>query len=156
MDRNIGYEFKRIHVAIEAKVNNDLKEKGLTFSQMGVLRCLFQNSDRVTTQKDIETFLSLKHPTVVGIVRRLEKNGFISVRDNPGPGKSKIVSLTEKGKAFKDSMKENREAWETMMLSGLSDEETETLRTLLERVRRNISEGYCTGKNQGGKSQTDD
>ena len=145
MDSSSGFEFKRIHLAIEARINNDLKEKGLTFSQMGVLRCLFHNSDRETTQKDIENYLSLKHPTVVGIIRRLEKNGFVSVSENPGPGKSKIVSLTEKGQATKNSMKESREAWEKLMLEGFSKSEAETLKTLLERVRRNVSGGCCSG-----------
>ena len=156
MERNIGFDFKRIHVTIEAKVNSDLREKGLTFSQMGVMRCLFRNREGIATQKDIETFLSLKHPTVVGIIRRLEKNGFVTVSENHGPGRSKVVALTDKGKAVKDSLKESREAWERLMLRGFSDSEADTLQVLLERVHRNLTEGEIADEKQGRGQQAHD
>lgn len=90
-----GVYFKLITDKLHAKADADLKAHGLTMTQSRVLRFL-SDSGGEATQKEIEDFLSVSHPTVVGIVSRLEQNGFITFHPDSADKRNKVVVLTEK------------------------------------------------------------
>lgn len=138
MESDIGFMFKKIHDAIETGINNSLKKQDLTFSQMGVLVCLFKNNGRVTTQRDIEKFLCLKHPTVVGIIHRLSCKGFIEVSVNEQDHRSRCITMTHKGEMLREHMTSRREASRQAMLHGFTDEESQLLQCYLQRIYDNI------------------
>ena len=95
MNDDVGYMLKKVNDRIHIQADANLKECGLTFSQMRVLMVLRKNGGQVS-QKMIEEELGVAHPTVVGIVSRLEKNGFVSCYMDPADRRSKIVCETEK------------------------------------------------------------
>ena len=68
----IGYLLARIHSNMDRRANNNLKASGMTFSQMRLLHFLFKQGEATPSQKDIEDFLQVSHPTVVGLIQRLE------------------------------------------------------------------------------------
>lgn len=72
MNDDVGYMLKKVNDRIHIQADANLKECGLTFSQMRVLMVLRKNGGQVS-QKMIEEELGVAHPTVVGIVSRLEK-----------------------------------------------------------------------------------
>ncbi|MBD5383918.1 MAG: MarR family transcriptional regulator, partial [Ruminococcaceae bacterium] len=76
-ERDIGLLIKRLADKIKFSVDVLLKEQGVTFSQTLVIDFLHSQGGRAT-QKEIEDHLQVSHPTVVGIISRLEKNGFVS------------------------------------------------------------------------------
>ena len=67
-----GVYFKLINDKLRTKADADLRAHGLTMTQSRVLRFL-SDSGGEATQKEIEDFLSVSHPTVVGIVSRLRE-----------------------------------------------------------------------------------
>ena len=68
----IGYLLARIHSNMDRRANNNLKASGMTFSQMRLMHFLFKQGEATPSQKDIEDFLQVSHPTVVGLIQRLE------------------------------------------------------------------------------------
>ena len=70
-----GLLIKQIHDAIGKHVNNELREKELTLSQVRVLMELGDNSGGAMPLKELERRLHVAQPTVVGIVHRLEEKG---------------------------------------------------------------------------------
>ena len=73
----VGFMFKQINNIYEKEFNNLLRGIGITSSQCAVLDYLLGSSKEFMNQKDIEKALSLKNPTVTGILKRLDEKGFI-------------------------------------------------------------------------------
>ena len=90
------------------------------------------------TQKEIETFLDVAHPTVVGLVSRMEQNGYVICWPCED-GRNKYVKLTPQAEAIDKDMQENMHANEEMLLAPLSPEERERLRALLLTVAEHLT-----------------
>ena len=87
----------RVTDAIEELKNKQLGGYGITSSQEKVMRFIYRDSN-LTTQKDIERGMKVSHPTIVGIVARLEKAGMVIHHRDLNDRRNKIVELTEEGK----------------------------------------------------------
>ena len=69
----IGFLIKQIHIAFETRCHKNLQRYNLTPSQMDVLLYLKKHEEDTLTQRDLETGLTLKNPTVTGLLNRLEE-----------------------------------------------------------------------------------
>lgn len=136
-DKHVGYMLKSINDKLKANADADLKRHDLTMSQTRVL--VFLNSKNgAATQKEIEDFLGVSHPTVVGLVARMEQNGFLTSSYNKGDSRSKTVSLTQRALSLSREMEETVNANEKNMLKSLSAEEIESLKRMLTVIRKNL------------------
>lgn len=72
----IGCLLKMITDKIKMRADADLAQQGLTLTQSRVLGYLDRSGGQAT-QKEIEGFLQVSHPTVAGIINRMEQNGFV-------------------------------------------------------------------------------
>ena len=137
MNDDVGFMLKKLNDRLHAQADANFKECGLTFSQVRVLKVLRKNGGQAS-QKVIEEELSVAHPTVVGIVSRLEKNGFVSCYMDPADRRNKIVCETER--ALENHRKHKRQIMEVeeRLLAGLSEEEIRELKRLLRHLYQNI------------------
>ena len=128
------------------EANYMLKEHDLTWGQSRLIGFLSRNGGECT-QKELENFLEVSHPTVVGIVSRMEQNGFVTCRIDASDRRNKIVSLTEKaveaGKSILGSLREQEEA----MFDGFTDEERQKLDEYLFRIYENLNRSTRTRQN---------
>ncbi len=137
LKRDIGYLIKNINDKLKIKADADLKHYNLTLAQSRVFAFLYSNGGQAT-QKEIEVFLEVSHPTVVGIVSRMEQNGHVVSWIDEQDKRNKIVKLTEQAEALGMDMEYNISANEQKMLASLSDADVEQLRELLIVVYRNL------------------
>lgn len=135
--RDIGYLIKNINDKLKAKADADFKCYNLTLAQSRVFAFLHSNGGQAT-QKEIEVFLEVSHPTVVGIVSRMEQNGHVTSWIDGNDKRNKIVKLTEAAEALSMDMEHNISANEQKMLTSLSVEDIERLRKLLFVVYKNL------------------
>lgn len=135
--RDVGYLIKNINDKLKAKADADLKHYNLTLAQSRVFAFLHSNGGQ-TTQKEIEAFLEVSHPTVVGIVSRMEQNGYVISWIDEHDKRNKIVKLTRQAEALGMDMKHNIFANEQKMLSSLSDADIERLREMLLTIYKNL------------------
>ncbi|MGN0528816.1 MAG: MarR family winged helix-turn-helix transcriptional regulator [Eubacterium sp.] len=138
MDQQIGYLFKLITDRLKVRGDADLKKHGLTLTQSRVISYLEEKND-ASTQKEIENFLDVSHPTVVGIISRLEQNGFITTWFDPADKRNKMVKLTEKGVQTGREIKSVIHANDVKMLSSLSENQILELEKYLKIIYENIS-----------------
>ena len=136
---NIGILIHRIDKKIKANMDIDLNRYDLTFSQSQVLLFLRLNEGKLS-QKKLQDMMRCSHPTMVGLIQRLEANDFVRTYTDEEDKRYKIVELTDKALAFGNDMKKTREQNEKQMVKGLKKEEKEILLDLLDRVYKNISE----------------
>lgn len=135
----LGFYFKKIHDIFVADANIQLKKWGLTFSQMEVLIYLLKRQDTQTLQKDIEIHFNLKHPTVIGTLKRMEKKGLIKSVTNPEDRRGNIILLTDKAFEFEKMMVEFKKNMEMKFVKDLSDEQKEQLVDLLGIVYNSVT-----------------
>lgn len=133
----IGYMLKQITDKIKVSADASLKIKGLTLSQVRVLEYVSEKGGTVT-QKSIEEYLDVAHPTVVGIVSRMEKNGYLVTYPDSADKRNKIVELTGKAAEMAQEVRGDIAAQEEKLLIGLTEEETEILRKLLRIISQNV------------------
>ncbi|MGN1234897.1 MAG: MarR family winged helix-turn-helix transcriptional regulator [Christensenellaceae bacterium] len=137
MDRHIGWILKVITDKLKVRADADLSRQGLTLTQSRVLLFL-QSKQGEATQKEIEEYLGVSHPTVVGVVGRMEQNGFVSSWMDPRDKRNKIVRVTEKAVAIECEMKEMIEENERNMTAGLTEEQIAALQEALLTIYKNL------------------
>ena len=137
MKNDVGYLIKRINDKLAARADAELKQFNLTMSQCRVFLYLSSRGGQAT-QKEIETFLDVAHPTVVGLVSRMEQNGYVICWPCED-GRNKYVKLTPQAEAIDKDMQENMHANEEMLLAPLYPEDRERLRDLLLTVAEHLT-----------------
>ncbi len=136
----IGFTVKQINNIYEKELNERLKKLGITSSQCAVLDYLFHTNKEEVNQRDVEKNLSLKNPTVTGILKRMEEKGFILSVPNAADKRKKNIYLTEKAYDIQRKMDADRRKLDKRLTIGLTKKEVEALSRGLEKVLYNISE----------------
>lgn len=134
---DVGYLIKCINGKIRAQADAELKEQGLTLAQGRVLAYLSHHGGQAT-QKEIEDFLRVAHPTAVGLVSRLAHNGFVETWVDPKNRRNKLVRATPLAQETGARIERGIPVREAVMLRGLTPEEAEQLRRLLLTVYQNL------------------
>ena len=137
LERDIGYLIKNINDKLKVKADADLKQYNLTLAQSRVFAFLHNNGGQAT-QKEIEVFLEVSHPTVVGIVSRMEQNGHVTTWIDEQDKRNKIVKLTEQAETLGMDMEHDISVNEEKMLSSLSEPDVEHLREMLLTIYKNL------------------
>lgn len=135
--KDVGYMIKSINDKLKVKADADLKHYNLTFTQSRVFAYL-QEKGGQATQKEIELFLEVSHPTVVGIVSRMEQNGYLTTWIDSKDKRIKNVKLTRKAEEIGINMEQNMLENEKMLLAPLTDEEVELLNKMLSLIYHNL------------------
>lgn len=134
--KDIGYLIKIINDKLKVKADADLKHSNLTLAQSRVLAFLDSRGGQAT-QKEIEFYLEVSHPTVVGIISRMEQNGHLRKVDETDK-RNKIVALTEQAKALGEEMEQRILANEKMLLASLSEADIKKLKQMLLVIYNNL------------------
>lgn len=90
------------------------------------------------TQKEIEDHLQVSHPTIVGIVSRLEKNGFVACSVDEKDRRNKIVCATCKALNTVDAMRIGKQKMEERLTKGISETELAEFNRIINLMCKNI------------------
>ncbi len=131
-EKDVGYLIKGINDKLKMKADADLKRYNMTFAQSRVFAYLDHRGGQAT-QKEIEVFLGVSHPTVVGVVSRMEQNGYVTCRQDEDR-RNKIVRLTEQAQQMSLEMIQHMQEMEQKLLSPLSAAEAASLKDMLLRI----------------------
>lgn len=129
-----GALIHQIHNTIEKSVNNQLRNKGLTFSQMNVLITLVSVPGKRLSFKELEKRLSLAQSTTAGLISRLEQKGLVSVFGDRDDKRIKYVGILELGIKYCEEAELEMKDMEEKLASCLSETEKKTFFFLLKRV----------------------
>ena len=136
----IGFMFKQISTIYEKDFNRLLKTLGITASQCAVLDYLFRSSEEAVNQRDIEKALSLRNPTVTGLLKRLDDKGYILSVPSDRDKRCKNIYLTEKAYDIQRRMEADRKKIDKKFTLGINKKEKAALEKMLEKVLYNIAE----------------
>lgn len=134
--KDVGYLIKSLNDRLKVKADTELKRYNLTFTQSRVFAYL-QEKGGHATQKEIEVFLGVSHPTVVGIVSRMEQNGYLTCWQDEDK-RNKNVKLTEKAHSLGMDMEQHMLKTEQQLLSPLSANQAEQLKEMLLQIYNHL------------------
>jgi DNA-binding MarR family transcriptional regulator len=139
-DDTLSKLFKQIHDAMERRANNELQGYGITMTQMMILAIIQRNGGSMPL-KELEKRLHLAQSTAAGVVVRMEQKGFVSNQGDDLDARVKVVRITEKGIEVVRMTEADRTRAEEVLLCGLSSEEQQALRPMLEKICRSLNAG---------------
>ncbi len=137
-DAPFPFQIKLLNERIRAVKDADWNEHGLTYSQFSILLFLMKNQDHKVTQKDIAEATHVTHPTVIGLLDRLEEKGLVIRKVDEENHRYKNILLTERAKALLDEHYHVTRQSDAEMVEGLTEEERHELTRLLATVYRNL------------------
>lgn len=132
-----GHMFRILHSYTSQVLTNTLASMDLTSSQGTVLMYLV-NCEKVLCPKDVEEHFQLSHPTVSGLLSRLEKKGFIELRTDAQDRRCKRIYVAPKGMECYDVIQETIEENEGRIVQGFTPEEQELFSKLLMKAIQNV------------------
>lgn len=152
--REVGHLIKILNEKLKSRANRLLRDNGLTLAQMETMWYIHSHGGSAA-QKDIEQFFHISHPTVTGILSRMEKNGFITSSRDPEDKRVRIVRTTEKADGFRDLSLQHKKKMEATLARGFSAEELEMIRRGLRCMISNLDEGAALPESEGSGSESD-
>ena len=145
MEEELSYGLK---IAIIDRTFKRMMDKwasdmGLTFAQIRVLKEISEMEEQGISeinQKDLERFEKVSHPTMTGIIKRLESKGFVKCCPSEIDKRLKKISCTDQSKnMFKKLDAKDYQVFHEMC-KGFSQEEITMLNSFFDRMIANISQ----------------
>ena len=137
-----GNYLRILHWQFDQAVTGALAQMDLTAAQGHIMGFLTHRKEPPCS-KDIEEAFHLSHPTVSGLLSRLEKKGFIEFRPDPEDRRCKRIYILPKGTACDEMMHRIIQENEAKVVSGFSEEEKQQFAALLARAIKNMGPGPC-------------
>lgn len=149
---DIGFLLKKIDEKLEKHLNANLNSLGITFVQLRVLIFVNESENQQRTQKEIENFLEVSHPTTNGIIKRLEEKDFLKTEMTLKNGRmSKNVGITKKGKEICKENAADKNLMERKFSDWLTKDEKAQLINLLEKIYEKLAEDKIKTNNENQK-----
>mgnify|MGYP002088576661 CR=1 FL=1 len=139
--KHYGHMVRVLHCTISQSVTGALAEMELTSAQGRIMGYLAL-SPEPPCAKDIEDRFHLSHPTVSGLLARLEKKEFIEVREDPEDRRRKLVYILPKGQQCNETMYAVIQSGDKKLLEGFTPEEEAQFREYLLRALHNVSPDF--------------
>ena len=142
MQKHFGHYVRILHWCTDQRMTQALMHFDLTASQGPILGYI---SRRKTPPcpRDIEEEFNLSHPTVSGLLSRLEKKEFIQLRPDETDRRCKRIYLLPKGVTFTESIHRTIADTETEMVRDFTEEEKELFFSFLNRAITNMGGDSC-------------
>jgi DNA-binding MarR family transcriptional regulator len=138
MDDRVGYHIGIVAHFLQNSYNLVLAEYELTIAQAKVLYMLVKFGDQL--QLELQNRLYIKSSTMNGIIESMIKKQLINKKDNDSDRRSKIISLTEKGRVLEARLWLGTKDMDAVLLKGFTEAEKQLLLSSLKRIKHNLLE----------------
>ena len=145
MQSHYGSLARILHWCTDQTMTAELEKMELTAAQGHIMGYL-AHAKTPLCARDIENEFHLSHPTVSGLLSRLEQKGCIELRTDEHDRRSKRIYILPKGTECHDRMHRVIESNECRMVEGFTEAEKEQFAQLLTRAIRNMGGNPCQRK----------
>lgn len=127
-----GYLLRRSGQFVTATFDSITSDAGVTAGQMTVLLAI--SLEPGLQQLELAALLNWDEATLGGMIKRLEKNGYIERRSSTRSSRGRQIYLTEEGHAFYEELRPKILLTQHRLLRNLTPEEASTLLQLLSKL----------------------
>jgi MarR family transcriptional regulator, transcriptional regulator for hemolysin len=136
-ENSVGYWICMTSVAMRRAMTSELSAQNITLRQWEVLVCIVLEGE--LSQADVADRLGIEAPTLVGILDRMERDGWIERVGCPDDRRRKRIRTTEKSALVWNLMAECAHRVRMQAIRGFQPEELQQLKLLCERLRNNLA-----------------
>ena len=147
-----GHMLRILHWCTDQSMTSALETMELTAAQ-GHIMAFLAHQKTPPCPRDIESEFQLSHPTVSGILSRLEQKGFIQLQSDPKDRRCKRIYVLPKGNACHELMHATILRNEQRIVDGFTPEEQELFGQLLQRAITNMGGNPCHRKHKEEKDE---
>ena len=152
MEPNYGHLLRHLHCCADQNMTNALASMDLTAAQGHIMAFVF-HSPSPPCPRDIEDTFQLSHPTVSGLLARLEKKDFIALLPDETDRRCKRIHVLPKGTQCQQTMHQTILDNEARLVRGFTEAEKACFADLLNRAIGNMGADPCP-KNPIHKEET--
>lgn len=138
----IGFEIKSLANIINRKMIAYAARNGvdeLTVMHGWIIGYLYDNAGKEIFQKDIEAEFSIGRSTVTGILKLMEKKGYIIRESVPHDARLKKLVLTELGIEMNKKTRYSIDTMDQDIVSCFTKEEAEEFLRLAQKLKKSLS-----------------
>jgi MarR family transcriptional regulator, transcriptional regulator for hemolysin len=117
------------------------KEFGITFGQWKIIITLVNNDDGLS-QKEIADKLGLEGPTLIPIIDKLEKDGFVTRMVNKNDRRNNRIFLTEKANSSLNLMVKCGLKIKEISIRNIPEQNISITKDTLEKILENIQNEF--------------
>ena len=140
-----GLYIRILHSAADQAMTAALTSMDLTAAQGHILAFIIHRP-QAPCARDIEEAFQLTHPTVSGILSRLEKKGFVEFRPDKNDRRCKRIFALAKGLEVHETMHQTILRTEAELVKDFTSQEQELFAGLLLRAIQNLDANPCKRK----------
>jgi MarR family transcriptional regulator, transcriptional regulator for hemolysin len=141
-ENSIGFIINRAGKMLIQAFDQELRKNfGITFGQWKIIITLVNNDDGLT-QKEIADKLGLEGPTIIPIIDKLEKDGFVIRKVDKNDRRNNQIFLTEKTHSALDLMVNCAIKIKNTSLENISDYDISITKNTLEIMWKNIQNAF--------------
>lgn len=140
-----GHLVRILHWCTDQNITSALEKLELTAAQGRIMGYL-AHCKHPPCPKDVEETFHLSHPTVSGILSRLEQKGFVELRPDPSDRRCKRIWVLPKGMECHELMHSTILNNEERMVQDFTPEEREQFLNFLKRAIENMGHSPCDPK----------
>lgn len=141
-ENSVGYWICTASNTFQRAFNEELAPQGVTFRQAQVLGCLALEGS--LSQTDLAERMRIEPPTLVGILDRMERDGWIRRDADKTDRRRKFIQPTPASKPAWAKVVGAAKRVRERATHGLTDAELEQLRLLLNMVQSNLQDAVST------------
>jgi MarR family transcriptional regulator for hemolysin len=135
-DDSLGYWVCSASHALRRSLNTELAKEGITYRQWEVLARIALQGE--LSQTELADCLGIEAPTLVGILDRMERDGWLDRYNCPHDRRKKRIRATDKAEAVWARMVDCAHRVRALAREGLSQQDLDQLRLICERIRTNL------------------
>ncbi len=137
MKNHYGHQLRILHWCTDQTVTAALAQMELTAAQGHILGYLSHRREAPCC-RDVEEAFHLSHPTVSGLLSRMEKKGFIAFSPDPKDGRCKRIELLDKGRQCAQEIRNTIDSIENRLVNGFTSDEQAQFHDFLRRAIANL------------------
>ncbi len=145
MNHHYGRLIRILHWCTDQSMTAELEKMELTAAQ-GHIMGFLAHTKEPPCPRDIENEFHLSHPTVSGLLSRLEQKDFIELRTDENDRRIKRIYILPKGRECHERMHRVIANNESRFTEGFTEEEQAQFAAFLDRAIRNMGGNPCQRK----------
>ena len=142
LNNHLGHCIRILHWCTDQAMTAALETMDLTAAQGHIMGYLSHRKEP-PCPRDLETAFHLSHPTVSGLLSRLEQKGFVALLPDENDRRCKRIRVLPRGEECHQKIHEAISQTEAQLVRHFSESEQEQFRQLLSRAIANMGPNPC-------------
>jgi MarR family transcriptional regulator for hemolysin len=135
--QSVGFWLTLTTQAYHRAVCDELAPHGITYRQVQVI-CWLKTAGEELSQTELASKMLVEPPTLVGILDRMERDGWISRQSCPSDRRKNLIRVNPAAEPVWDTIMSYAARVRARATDGLSDDQLETLMGFLKHVHSNL------------------